>query len=104
MVLKVYFFSSCPGGKVGDSCDEADMPDTRREWAGFNTHRALRVRPCSSVALNSKPPLGISVTSQRLMPSSMQISVVSLSLLAGQMTPTTSLEPQLSSSDFVSPS
>jgi hypothetical protein len=45
IVLKVYFFSSCPGGKVGESCEDADMPDTRRAWAGFSTQRALSAKP-----------------------------------------------------------
>jgi hypothetical protein len=45
IVLKVYFRSSCPGGNVGESCEEVDMPETRRECAGFSTQRALRVRP-----------------------------------------------------------
>jgi hypothetical protein len=45
MVLNVYFFSSWPGGNVGDNCEDADMPDTRREWAGFSTHLAFRVKP-----------------------------------------------------------
>jgi hypothetical protein len=104
MVLNVYFRSSCPGGTMGEACEEADMLDALREWAGFGTHRALSVRPWSFVVLNSKPPFGISVTSHRLAPSSMQISVTPLSLLAGQMTPTTSREPQCSSSDVGSSS
>ena len=45
MVLNVYFLSSCPGEKAGESGAIADMPDTRREWAGFRTQRALSVRP-----------------------------------------------------------
>jgi hypothetical protein len=98
MVLKVYFLSSCPGGTMDEVCEETDMPETLREWEGFSTHRALSVRPWSVVVLNSKPPFGRSVTSHRLAPSSMQISVAPLSLLAGHMTPTTSLEPQCSSS------
>jgi hypothetical protein len=104
MVLKVYFWSSCGGPRVGESGVAALMADTRRACAGFRTHRALSVRPWSSVVLNSKPPLAIDVTAQRLDPSSMQISVTPLSFFAGQMTPTTSLEPQRSSSDFASSS
>jgi hypothetical protein len=45
IVLNVYFFSSCPGGNVGESCEDVDMPETRRAWAGFRTHRALSVKP-----------------------------------------------------------
>ena len=102
MVLKVNFLSSWRDGKVGESGVVADMPDTRRECAGFRTHRALSDRPWSSIVLNSKPPFGMDAISHRLVPSSIQISVTPLSLRAGQMTPTTSLEPQRSSSDLVS--
>lgn len=101
IVLKLYFLSSCPVGKVGEVWEELDMPDVRREWTGFGTQRAFTFRPCSSAVLNSRPPFCIFVTSQRLTPSSMQISVTSLSLFAGQMTPMTSLAPQFSSSDFL---
>jgi hypothetical protein len=104
MVLKVYFLSSCAGGATGGACEVADMLENLRERAGFSTQRALSARPWSVVVLNSKPPFGISVTSHRLAPSSMHISVTPLSLLAGEITPTTSLSPQCSSSDVGSSS
>jgi hypothetical protein len=104
MVLNVYFLSSCAGSPRVEVCEDADMAETLREWAGFRTQRALSVRPWSFVVLNSTPPFARCVTSHRLAPSSMQISVTPLSHLAGQMTPTTSREPQCSSSDVGSAS
>ena len=70
MVLKVNFLSSGLGASEGADVDV----EVRRAWAGFRTQRALTATACSSVELNSYPPLGMSVTDQRLKPSLMQMS------------------------------
>lgn len=53
IVLKVYFLSSCPGGKDGEGCGAVYAPEVRRVWTGFKIHLAFRGRPCASVVLNS---------------------------------------------------
>jgi hypothetical protein len=103
IVLNVNFLSSGPGAAIDESGAAVDMDEVRRACAGLSTQRAFSATACSSVELNSYPPLGMSVTDQRLKPSLMQMSVASatpLSHFRVLRTPTTSREAQSSWRDF----